>query len=135
MLRIFLAILLALFTIFLVDQDRPAVNVSGPTMIAFFAPIKHPETDAEGNQALAEFKKYAAQVREPLQRAGIDFQEMYAESFDLRINGKLTTFSSGHMKIGYYFVAPDKNPRIEYGIAPPAQLLQVAREYFNLPIR
>jgi hypothetical protein len=33
--------------------------------------------------------------------------------------------------VGYYFVAPGKKPRIEYGVMTDADLLQVANEYFG----
>jgi hypothetical protein len=131
MLRTILPMLLA---VALVAGEDPTIVVHGPTVVAFFAPIKHPETEGDELQALAHFKANAKQVRETLEKSGVELDEVYAVGFEVRNGAKVETFDSGHMKVGYYFVAPEKKPRIEYGIAAPAQLLQVAREYFGIAI-
>ena len=63
-------------------EKQPVVVVAGPTIVAFF-PITRTELqkDADTNEALADFQFYAKQVREPLKKTGIEFQEVYAQSF------------------------------------------------------
>jgi hypothetical protein len=70
-------------------------------------------------------------VRGPLRKAGIEFHELYAHSFRLRIGSKLTTFKLVKIDVGYYLVARGKKPRIEYGVMTDSDLLRVANEYFG----
>jgi hypothetical protein len=35
----------------------------------------------------------------------------------MRVGAKVTTFRPGDVKVGYYYIAPGKKPRIEYGVA------------------
>ncbi len=115
-------------------EKQPVVVVRGPIVVAFFEPVpqaklaKEPDT----NEALADFQLYATSVREPLRKAGIEFHELYAHSFRLRVGNKLTTFRPGKVGVGYYLVAPGKDPRVEYGVMTDADLLQLANEYFGI---
>jgi hypothetical protein len=77
---------------------------------------------------------YAARVREPLRRAGIDFHEVYAGSFRVRIGNKVVTFRPGEVKVGYYFVAPGKKPRVQYGVDTDDDILRIAGEYFGIAV-
>jgi hypothetical protein len=74
-------------------EEQPVVVVAGPTIVAFFPVTKDElQKDADTNEALADFQVYAKQVREPLKKAGIEFSEVSAHSFRLRI-GQETTLS------------------------------------------
>jgi hypothetical protein len=44
-------------------------------------------------------------------------------------------FRLGKVKVGYYFVAPGKKPRIKYGVMTDADILQMADEYFGIAAR
>jgi hypothetical protein len=116
-------------------EKQPVVLVGGRTVVAFFPPVTDIELqkNADTNEALADFQAYAARVREPLKKAGIDFHELYAHSFRLRIGKIVTTFSPANVDVGYYFVVPGKAPRIEYGVMTEVDLLHVADEYFGRP--
>ena len=107
--------------------------VNHSTVVAFFAPgtSAEPDADADANEALADFQLYATQVRKPLNDAGIDFEEIYSKSFQVQQGTRITTFHPGKADVGYYFVAPGKEPRIEYGVRTDADLLQIAKEYFG----
>jgi len=83
-------------------------------------------------EALADFQFYARSVRAPLRKAGIEFYELYTHSFGLRVGNKWTTFWPAKANVGYYFVAPGKKPRIEYGVMTDSDLLQVANAYFGI---
>ena len=106
----------------------------GPTVVAFFEPVPQAklEKEPDTNEALADFQLYAKNVREPFRKAGIEFHELYAHSFRLRDGNKLTTFRTGKVGVGYYLVAPGKDPRVEYGVMTDADLLQLANEYFGI---
>jgi hypothetical protein len=118
-------------------EKQPLVVVGGPTIVAFFPPVTDAELqkDADTNESLADFQLYATRVREPLKKAGIDFHELYAHSFRLRVGKVVTTVRPVKVDVGYYIVAPGKAPRIEYGVMTDADLLQVANEYFGRPAK
>jgi hypothetical protein len=111
------------------------VVINRPTVVAFFPPVSPAELNAhpDTNEALADFQFYAKRMRKPLQDAGIDFKEIYARSFKVQRGGRITTFRPGKIDVGYYFVAPGRVPRIKYGVLTDADLLQIAKEYFDPP--
>jgi len=109
------------------------IVAEGRTVVAFFPPVTKADLqkDADTNESFADFQFYAARLREPLKKLGIDFREVYAHSFRVRIGKTVTTFRPAKGDVGYYFVVPGKQPRIEYGVMTDADLLQVANEYFG----
>jgi hypothetical protein len=54
--------------------------------------------------------------------------------FSLRASPEQPSFvvRRGPVKVGYYFIAPGKKPRIEYGVVTDIDLLQIATEYFGV---
>jgi hypothetical protein len=115
-------------------EKQPLIIVRGPTVVAFFEPITEVqlEKDPDANEALADFQFYAKRVREPLRQAGIEFRELYAHSFRLRVGKTLATFRPVKADIGYYIVVPGKKPRIEYGVMTDNDLVGLAKEYFGI---
>jgi hypothetical protein len=115
-------------------EKPPVVVVRGPTVVAFFEPVSQAklEKDPDTNEALADFQWYATSVRDPLRKAGIEFHELYTHSFRLRVGNRFSTFRPVKVDVGYYLVAPGKNPRVEYGVMTDADLLQLATEYFGV---
>ncbi|HSK45191.1 MAG TPA: hypothetical protein VLA83_15025 [Candidatus Binatia bacterium] len=115
-------------------EKQPVVVVHGPTVVAFFEPVLQAklDKDPDTNEALADFQFYAKNVREPFRKAGIEFHELYANSFQLRDGKRLTTFRPVKVHVGYYLVAPGKKPRIQYGGMTDSDLLQAANEYFGI---
>ena len=116
-----------------VAAEHPIFVVRRATIVAFFPAItqKELEADPESNEALADFQYYAKAVREPIRKSGIDFHEVYASSFRIRIGTKVVTFRPSDTDVGYYFIVSGKKPRIEYGVATASDLLQMATEYFG----
>lgn len=112
---------------------EPTFIIHGPTVLAFFPPVtqKELETDGDSNEALSDFQHYATQVRRRLSKLGIDFKEMYARSFRIT-SANRTTRVRPAMDVGYYFIAPGKKPRIQYGVETDADLIQLATEYFGV---
>jgi len=115
-------------------EKQPVVVVRGPAIVAFFEPVSQAKLakDPDANEALADFQLYATNVREPLRKAGIEFHELYAHSFRLRVGNRLTTFRPVKVAVGYFLILPGKKPRVEYGVMTDADLLQVAKEYFGI---
>jgi hypothetical protein len=118
----------------IIAANQPVVTIHGPTIVAFFPPVTQADltNDPDTNEALADFQLYASQLRKALHEKGIDVQEIYAQSFRVQRGTRTTTFRPGKVKVGYYFVAPDKEPHVEYGVMTDTDLLQVARDYFAL---
>lgn len=114
-------------------ENQPLVIVRGRTIVAFFPPTSEAELqkDTDTNEALADFQLYAARVRDHLKKVGIDFHELYVHSFRVRVGKTVTTFHPVKTEVGYYFIAPGKEPRIEYGVMTDIDILQVANEYFG----
>jgi uncharacterized protein YecT (DUF1311 family) len=119
-------------TSLLAAEKQPVVAVAGPTIVAFF-PVTEAELqkDADTNEALADFQFYAKKVREPLKKIGIEFAEVYANSFRVRIGQEVTVFTPTKENVGYYLIVPGKKPRIEYGVMTDTDLVQVAKDYFG----
>ncbi len=109
-------------------------DVLRPTIVAFFPPVTEAELrrDPDTNEALSDFQEYARRVREPLRSRGVDFHEVYAHKFAVRSGKRVVVFTPGKVHVGYYFVAPGKKPRVEYGVNTDEGLLQIAEEYFGL---
>ena len=121
----------------LAAEKQSLVVVHGRTIVAFFPPVTDAELqkDPNTNEALADFQVYAERVRRPLGRAGIEFHELYAHSFRVRMGKIVTTFRPIRADVGYYFIVPGKEPHVEYGVRTDADLLQVAHDYFGVPPR
>jgi hypothetical protein len=88
--------------------------------------------DPDTNESLADFQLYAKSVREKLHNAGIEFEEIYALSFAVRCGTKTTNFRPKKAAVGYYFIAPGKSPRVEYGVMTDVDILRVGAAYFHL---
>ena len=117
------------------ERERTFV-IRRPTVIAFFPPVTEQElSDAGRNEPLAHFQFSANEVRKPLHDAGITFIENYGESFRVRLTKAVNTFRPEKIKMGYYLIAPGKEPRIEYGVMNEEDLLKTAGEYFGVALK
>ena len=112
----------------------PAFVIRRATIVAFFPPMSQTELERDPgmNETLEDFQLYAMRVREPLAKIGVDFKQVYARSFRVTNAGKTRTFRPDPLVVGYYFAAPGKTPRIEYGVATDADLVEKARKYFGV---
>jgi hypothetical protein len=125
-------VFLGVFAVTAADP-QPTITVRGPTIVPFFERVTAAElkADPDTNEALSDFQVYAERARKAFQRTGIEFREIYARSFKIRIRARTTTFRPGKITVGYYFVAPGKKPRIEYGVNADDGLVDIAKEYFG----
>ena len=114
-------------------DPQPTITVRGPTIVAFFEPVTEAQlqTDPDTNEALTDFQFYADGAHKAFLSTGIDFYVIYARSFKIRIGTRMTTFRPGKITVGYYFVAPGRKPRVEYGVNGDSELLGIAKEYFG----
>jgi len=126
------ATLLFLCTTLAAAERERTFLIRRATVIAFFPPVSEQElSDSGKNACLAHFQYSANEARKPLHDAGITFIENYAESFRIRIGKAVTTFRPEKVKVGYYLIAPGKEPRVEYGVMTEDDLVKIAREYFG----
>jgi len=133
------AVVLALFAIGFRDAraaKAPVFTVRTPTVVAFFAPVTDRDLDNEDtNEDLSDFQYYDDEVRAPFKKAGIELHETYARSFSIRLKGRVLQFrTTRNNDIGYYFIAPGKKPHVEYGVMTDEDLLEVAHDYFGIPL-
>ncbi len=115
----------------------PVFIVHQPTIIAFYPHFTQDELDkGEGDAAAMEdFNYYAYKAEKRLQDAGIDFLPVEARSFRVHVGTKVHYFQGGKIDIGYYFIAPGKDPHIVYGVMTDDDLFDASRKYFKIDIR
>ena len=106
----------------------PVFSVSGPTVIAFFD--YEGEKDPNAGDALDDFQFSWQGVRSLVDPAAIRLHECYQRSFDVEVRGgrRRRVDATG---VGYYLIAPGKDPRIERGVATDGDLIGVMKDYFG----
>jgi hypothetical protein len=118
-------------------KSFPIFDIHQPTIVAFFPHVTDAEMESnpDTNEALSDFQFYAGTASKPLREAGISFHVADTRSFTIRSGSKVRTFKTGKIGIGYYFIAPGKKPRIEYGVMVDADILDIASRYFGIAIK
>jgi hypothetical protein len=116
--------------------NAPVFVVRTRTVVAFFAPVSDRDLeDEDTNEDLSDFQYYDDEVRAPFKKAGIELHETYTRSFSVRLKGKILEFrTTRNNDVGYYFIAPGKKPHVEYGVMTDEDLLDVAHDYFGIPL-
>jgi len=117
--------------------NRPRViAIHRPTIVAFFLPLTESEANSgEGDaEALDDFNYYACKVQGRLKKAGIQVLQVNGRSFQIRDGAKTRTFRIGETGVGYYFIAPGREPHVEIGVMTDDDLVLVAQRYFGVPI-
>jgi hypothetical protein len=120
-----------------VAKAPPVFNVTSPTVIAFFPPVSDSELDKDDdlNDSLSDFQYYDDEVRTPFKKAGIELHETYTRAFSIRLKSRLIKFRTTQKSdVGYYFIAPGKKPHVEYDVMTDEDLLDVAHDYFGIPV-
>lgn len=107
--------------------------VNGPVIVAFSAPAATDISQKADDEAQADFEYYSGRVGEPLKRLGIEFCEVNAGSFPVRIGSRIRVIAVKKIGIGYYMVAANKRPRILRGVETDTDLLAEAKAYFAKP--
>jgi hypothetical protein len=116
------------------EDPQPMITVRRPTVIGFIGPVtdKDVEKSPDINEALADFRYYSKRWTDTLEEMGIVFEVVSVKLFRVHVGAKITTFRSGKVKWGYYFVAPRKKPRVVYGV--DSGLGETASEYFRIKL-
>src|SRR6266480_1953403 len=80
-------------------EKIPAITVSGPTLIAFFAPATQEEVDKndETSEVLSDCQWHLREVKQKLQKAGISVHEIYATKFEIVTGNKKKVFKPGEI--------------------------------------
>jgi len=115
---------------------QEVIVVDRPTVVSFFPPVTDAELakNPDLNETLFDFQYYTRIARNRLEPMGIQFKEIYATSFALRVQGKTKTIQAKKIQVGYYFLAPDKPPRIQSGVTTDNIIVAIANEYFQLHV-
>ena len=113
-------------------KKQPPIVVNGPTVIAFFGTVSDVDLkkSPDLHESLADFQLYAKSLKKTLAERGIRFYELNAASFRIKIGTRNSTFRVGKEGVGYYLIAPDKQPRVERGVMTDSDLLRVVDDYF-----
>ena len=114
----------------------PLILVQRPTIVAFFVPMTEAEANSGGGdaEALGDFNYYIYKVERRLKRVGIELQQVNGRSFKVRDGTRTSLFETGKIGVGYYFIAPGKEPHVEYGVMTDEDLVDAAKKYFGLAI-
>jgi hypothetical protein len=108
----------------------PVIVIHRRTIIAFFVGANEVrEIDADGNESLSDFQLYAYQAKGPLKKMKVDLLDTTSATFSVQTGTKIVDFHPAQ-KIGYYFIAPGQEPRVEYGVHTDDQLIEIASRYF-----
>ena len=116
-------------------QTARTIEVRRPTVVAFYVPQlagEDPEKDGT-DEALSDFRFYLGPARKALKAMGMNLELVEAPSFQVRLGGKARIFRPAEA-VGYYLIAPGKEPRIEYGVMTDLDIVQVAKEYLALRV-
>jgi hypothetical protein len=114
-------------------QKTPTIDVTGPTIVAFFVPMSGAELSGSPDtaEALSDFQLYLTKIREPLAKRGIALSEVHADQFVIRQGTTTTMYGVRRYKVGYCFALPKKEPRVQFGVLTDKDLLHLADEYFG----
>jgi hypothetical protein len=115
-------------------NDLNFVIIAKPTILAFFEPASQTSSkndSADSNEAFADFEFYGRQAFAPLEKMGVDYREILASGFVVKVGGATTNFRSAK-GVGYYFIAPGKKPRIQYGVMTDVGIVEAAHNYFAI---
>jgi hypothetical protein len=118
------------------NSQIPLLEVKGPTVIAFFPPVTRDQInkDADLNETLSDFQHHFQSAKPTLENAWIKVHEIYAKSFNVKLQAATTTFKPKNASAGYYLVMPGKKPKIHYGVVTDLDLPYIAADYFGKKI-
>lgn len=114
-------------------RDSTWVEVTGPTLIAFYPPNAAALIDSAGDAATAldDFGFHLASATDSLRTLGVRVTSIGSRTLHVVSDGATTVFRvpPNSVDLGYYFVAPGRPARVEYGARTDADLIDAAREH------
>jgi hypothetical protein len=107
--------------------------ITGPTLISFFLGYADEEILADGgNEALNDFVYYLPAAEDTLKAAGVHVHSVFkAKNFQVKMGSRWLTVKPRE-DVGYYFITPGREPRLELGVADTETIIDFARDYFRL---
>lgn len=114
----------------------PVVPVVRPTVVAYF-PVTQAELDRnqDTSEAYSDFQFYASRMREPLEKAGIDFRVITEKSFTLKESETSREVRPKRAVVSYYLIAQGKQPRIQEGVMTDVDLFDLVQKYFGIIVK
>jgi hypothetical protein len=108
--------------------------ITGPTLISFFLNYTDEETKTEGNEALNDFLFYLPAAEDKLKEAGVHVNTVFkVDRFQVKAGSKWRTIKPPRGRdVGYFFIAPGREPHIELGVEDTESILIAAGDYFRL---
>jgi len=115
-------------------EQQTRFVITGPTLISFFLNYTDDEILAEGgDEALNDFVFYLPAAEDQLRRAGVQVHAVFKlKSFQVKMGSRWRTVQPRAQDVGYYFIAPGREPRLEFGVEDSETIVDSAREYFRL---
>jgi hypothetical protein len=115
-------------------RDSTWVDVTGPTLIAFFPPEASALLDSGGDDATAldDFGYHLASATDSLRALGVRVVGVGSRTLHVVADRQTTHFRvpQDSAEIGYYFVAPGRRPLVAYGVLTDSELIDAARQHF-----
>ena len=116
-------------------RDSTWVEITGPTLIAFFPPDVSAQIDAGGDEATAldDFGHHLASATDSLRALGVRVVGVGTRTLHVVQDGRTNVFAvpRDSADLGYYLVAPGRPPLVQYGVLSDTDLVDVAQEYLR----
>jgi hypothetical protein len=111
------------------------VDVTGPTLIAFYPPSASALIDAGDDQATAldDFGYHLASATDSLRALGVRVVSVGSRVLHVVDGARTTVFAvpRDSADLGYYLVAPGRAPVVYHGVRADVELLDAAHEYLR----
>ncbi len=118
-----------------VPRDSTWVEVTGPTLIAFYPPSAATVIDAgdDAATALDDFGYHLASAIDSLRALGVRVESVGSRVLHVVQGGRTTVFTvpRDSADIGYYLVAPGQAPVVYHGVLADADLIDAAQRYLH----
>jgi hypothetical protein len=116
--------------------DTNVIDLGRPTLVAYFVTTQaRADSDPDVAEALADFQHSLDNVRDTLEKRGIQVVETYRDSIRFRWpTGKIGTYltaDSDSPPVGYHFFATGQTPVTQVGVLTDIDLLQAVAKQFS----
>ena len=116
-------------------RDSTWVEVTGPTLIAFYPPGASTAIDAGDDEATAldDFGYHLASAIDSLRALGVRVESVGSRVLHVVQGGRTTVFTvpRDSADIGYYLVAPGQAPVVYHGVMADVDLIDAAQRYLH----
>jgi len=120
-----------------VRRDSTWVDVTGPTLIAFYPSNAAGLLDSAGDAgtALDDFGYYLAQASDSLRALDVRVVSVTGQPLHIVTDGRVTEFRSARdsADLGYYLVAPGRSAVVLYGAQTDVDLIDAAVRHLLVP--